>query len=112
MELSEYSKSSSFVQQFAIEGDGLDESHCGSEVIDSSKRVVLFDALLRRHYMPITAEDLDDLTDFGEYFIQDVLLQFEEVGFVVAVEEARYELNTDNDCVCELRDLQKELMGR
>jgi len=69
------------------------------------------DAFLHRHYMPVAVSDLDELTNFGAELIDEIVTEFYENEILIKTENG-YELNGNDECVCQLREHQKELQGR
>ena len=110
-ELPKYSKVSSFVQKYAVSGSGLEKSVCASDTVNSSERVVILDAFLRRHYTTVTSSGLQELTEFNEEKIENILSDFEKADILNQVKDG-YQLNRTNDCVHDLKEIQKDLMGR
>jgi len=105
MELTDYSATSPFVQEFAIDGNGLPDSAPASDVIDTPRKVVLIDAFLRKHYDTLNSHDLSVVTGVRHSEIQDILQTFHTEG-LIELEDSLYTVANMNDRVTALREFQ------
>ena len=104
-----YVSSSPFVREYALEG-GLDSSLPASDVVITAERVVLVDALLRKHYVELTVDDLEELTGLSEHRFRDGLDALVNSG-LVAYENGEYWIDKSDSRVSDLRDEQTSLLG-
>lgn len=109
MDLTEYSLNSPFVQEYAIKNDGLSKKYPESNVIDTSEKVVIVDALLRKYYNSLSTQELTLITGLDESDISEVLDQFETEN-IVELENDSYMISKQNNVVESLRDIQIELL--
>lgn len=102
-QLTRFSESSKFVQQYAL-GNGLLSSHIPeTDVVFTSSMIVVLDVLVRKNSQSFTPEELAAGTGLDEDTIQSVLEDFLEKGFVEEV-GGEYTLNNSD----ELMQIVKE----
>lgn len=84
-------------------------------LLETPTRVKLLDVFLRKHYMPLTAEQLATYTDVNRTTVDrniEVFLDLDMVEVADVDREAiHYTLNTDNETVQHFRNAQKSLLG-
>lgn len=110
-ELTEYSTTSSLVKKYAITQSGVPSSWPYADVLDTSESVVLLDALLRRHYISLTASELSTGTGLNQSRIEELLDNFLTAGIITDSFDNGFELETTNPQVKDLREKQKDLLS-
>jgi len=110
-DLTKYSRTSSLVKKYAVTSSGVPSSWPCASVLDTSESVVVLDAVLRRHYISLTASELATGTGLNQPQVEAVLDSFVRAGLITDSLQNAFELNTDNQKVRELREKQKALLG-
>lgn len=108
MDLTEFSTNSGFVQEFALNGDGLPETAPASDVVDTPQKIVVLDAFLRKHAETISKHDIEVLTGLRVPEIQEIVLEFQAEG-ILELDNSMYTIANMNEDVTELRHLQNSL---
>jgi len=109
MELTKYSRISPLVKE--NRDDGLDSDLPLSDVVDTGPKVVVIDALLRKHYVPVNSAELSEGTGLNVTRVSDALDAFIDAGIVTETENGKYQIDTENEQVRDLRDYQTSLLG-
>jgi hypothetical protein len=106
--LTSYSGASPFVEKYAIEDDGLGYKLDVSGIVSSAERVVVLDALMRKHYTVVSVGELNDVTGLAEPVIERVLESFMCYS-VVSESDGDYRIDTESSRVQAWRDEQNRL---
>lgn len=107
---STYSSSSPFVQEYAIDRSGLDDSLPMSSVIDSSEKVVIVDALLRKHYTELSVSELAQVTGISESSVEECIGSLVDSGLAVS-DDGSYSIKKGRGEVKRLREIQINMLG-
>lgn len=90
--------------------DGLTDEAPLSETINTPTKVVVIDALLRKHYVTLTKQEITEVTGLQLKDVDETIENLVESGIVVK-SDGDFKVGKQNSQVKSLREYQKDLLG-